>query len=121
MRHLIKTAAVLVGAALLGGASPVPPGGAPLELSGMLDHGYYRVHNITLRSGVEYTFVGACDRDCSDLDLQLFDENGNLIDEDLLADDVPVVTVVPDWTGRFHVKVIMARCSISPCGYTVVA
>jgi hypothetical protein len=121
MRTSPRIIAVIAGAALLGGAAPAPPSSTPLELSGMLEHGYYRIHNVTLRSGVEYTFVGACDRDCSDLDLQLFDENGNLIDEDLLRDDVPVVSVTPEWTGRFHVKVIMASCSISPCGYTIVA
>lgn len=119
MRNFIRTSVILASAALLGGAGPAPAGTA-VELSGMLVQGYYRTHTVTLRANAEYTFVGACDRDCSDLDLQLFDENGNLIDEDLLSDDVPVVTVVPEWTGRFYVKVIMARCSVSPCGYTVV-
>jgi hypothetical protein len=119
MRHSSRTLAFIVSAALLGGAAPLPAG-TPLELSGMLNHGYYRVHNVTLHEGVEYTFVGACDRDCSDLDLQLYDENGNLIDEDLLRDDVPIVSVTPEWTGRFYVKVIMAECSVNPCGYTIV-
>ncbi len=119
MRTFIRTSVILASAALLGGAGPAPEAAA-VELNGMLDHGYYRTHTVALRGGVEYAFVGACDRDCSDLDLQLFDENGNLIDSDLLGDDVPVVTVVPEWTGRFYVKVIMASCSVSPCGYTVV-
>jgi hypothetical protein len=121
MRFSPRILAVIASTALLGGAAPIPPSSTPLELSGMLEHGYSRVHNVTLRSGVEYTFVGACDRDCSDLDLQLYDQNGNLIDEDLLRDDVPVVSVTPKWTGPFRVKVIMAACSISPCGYTIVA
>jgi hypothetical protein len=121
MRHPPRILAVIASAALLGGAAPLPPASTPLELTGRLNDGTYRVHNVTLRADVEYTFVGACDRDCSDLDLQLYDENGNLIDEDLLSDDVPVVTVTPSWTGRFRVKVIMADCSISPCGYAIVA
>lgn len=121
MRHSPRILAVLAGAALLGGAAPLPPSSTPLELSGMLNDGYYRVHNVTLREDVEYTFVGSCDNDCSDLDLQLFDENGNLIDEDLLRDDYPVVSVTPRWTGRFRIKVIMAECSVNPCGYTIVA
>lgn len=119
MRTFIRTTVILVTAALVGGAAPVPDA-PPLDLNGMLDHGYYRTHSVTLRRDAEYIFEGVCDRDCSDLDLQLFDENGNLIDEDLRANDEPVVSVVPSWTGTFYVKVIMATCYVSPCGYTVV-
>lgn len=121
MRTLLRTFGIIAAAALLGGAGPPPETATPLQLDGSLAHGRNRVHSVTLRGGVEYTFVGACDRDCSDLDLQLFDQNGNLIDQDVLTDDVPVVSVTPEWTGRFSLKVIMASCSVSPCVYRIVA
>jgi hypothetical protein len=116
-RSMISLAAVV----LLGAAAPAPRDAAALELAGSLRDGYYRVHSVTLSAGYEYTFAGACDRDCDDLDLQLYDENWNLIDQDMLEDDVPVVSVSPSWTGVFHVKVIMASCYVSPCRYAVVA
>ena len=121
MRISPRTLGILAAAALLGGAGPPAEALAPLQLDGSLPHGRFRTHAVTLRGGVEYTFVGACDRDCSDLDLQLYDQNGVLVDQDLLEDDVPVVSVTPEWTGPFTVKVIMASCSVSPCVYRIVA
>lgn len=119
MRHLLRGTGLIAATLLLIGAAPAPADPAPRDFSGSLRDGYFRIHNVTLRSGYDYTFAGVCDDDCDDLDLQLFDENGNLIDEDLLADDVPVVSVSPSWTGVFHVKVIMASCYIEPCRYAV--
>lgn len=72
-----------------------------------------------LEEGVEHAFVGACDEDCYDLDLRLYDENENLIDADELEDDLPTVEVVPSWSGRFYLEVRMLECAISPCYYGV--
>jgi hypothetical protein len=119
MRHLIRGTALLTATLLLAAAGPAPSDPSPVSFSGSLRDGYYRVHSVTLRAGYDYTLVGACDDDCDDLDLQLFDEDGNLIDEDLLSDDIPEVSVSPRWTGVFHVKVIMESCYIEPCRYAV--
>jgi hypothetical protein len=121
MRTVLQTLGIITTTLLLSGAGPAPADTAPLELSGNLRDGYYRVHSVTLRSGYSYDFAGACDRDCDDLDLQLFDENWNLIDEDLLENDLPLVSASPSWTGVFYVKVIMASCYVSPCRYVVVS
>jgi len=75
--------------------------------------------NINLRSGISYAFVGVCDEDCRDIDLQVYDENGNLMDSDTGADDYPMVRVSPRWNGRFRVKVTMANCQTSTCYYGV--
>jgi hypothetical protein len=77
------------------------------------------VLTLNLRAGVSYAIVGVCDEDCSDLDMQIFDENGNRIDFDNRSNDVPVVTVTPRRTGRFRVKVDMPSCSAAPCYYGV--
>ena len=54
---------------------------------------------VELEGGREYRFVGKCDADCSDLDFQLYDGSGALVDSDLLTDDVPVISVSPRRSG----------------------
>jgi hypothetical protein len=62
-----------------------------------------------------HVIIGMCDADCGDLDLKLYDSSGNLVDEDLLADDYPKVEVTPRWSGKFTLRAIMAECSVEPC------
>ena len=74
---------------------------------------------VSLRSGKRYAIVGVCDEDCDDLDLHVYDSNGNLIASDTDNDDVPVVQINPRWTGSFTVRAEMAGCSSNPCYYGV--
>ena len=87
---------------------------------GDLNRGQSEVHTVTLQAGTTYTFVGACDGDCRDLDLCIYDENNNRINCDQLADDKPIVRVTPRWSGLFRVKISMHNCSVNPCGYGLV-
>lgn len=73
----------------------------------------------TLTAHTSYNFVGVCDQDCSDLDLYLRDDQGNLIDSDTQPDDHPVVSVTPKYNGTFRVYVNMVRCSNAPCRWAV--
>ena len=74
----------------------------------------------TLIKGETYKMVGVCDNDCSDIDFELRDENGNLIDEDTAKDDIPIVEVTPIRTGKFTLRVSMQSCSNSAgCVYGV--
>ncbi len=41
----------------------------------------------------------------TDLDLYVYDENGNLIDSDTDTGDTCLCTFTPKWTGRFTIKV----------------
>jgi len=77
--------------------------------------------SLTLRllKGVSYTIIGVCDSDCSDLDMELFDANGNSIDSDYELDDFPVVEVTPAWSSDFTLEVNMYACSSEPCYYGV--
>ncbi|MGB3669184.1 MAG: hypothetical protein WA984_03675 [Phormidesmis sp.] len=79
--------------------------------------------NITLHlsQGVTYSLVGVCDEDCSDLDIVLYDDNGNIVASDLQPDDFPVVTVTPRWNAQFTINVRMVSCSIAPCRFGVSA
>lgn len=62
--------------------------------------------------------MGLCDTDCSDMDLVLYDRAGNVLDKDLQADDVPIVT----WRGGeadLSLEVRMIKCKTDPCRYGV--
>lgn len=74
---------------------------------------------LNLRRGNQYAIVGVCDEDCSDIDLRLFDEDGDEVDSDVETDDNPVVQVSPRDSGKYRIKVIMADCRTSPCFYGV--
>ena len=74
---------------------------------------------LDLDVGREYQIMGACDGDCSDMDLTLYDGSGNVVDSDLLDDDVPVVSVTVSRSGTFRLRVSMASCSAEPCRYGV--
>lgn len=74
---------------------------------------------LTLRGGVSYAIVGVCDNDCKDIDLRLYDDNGNLISSDVQRDDTPIVRVTPRWNASFTIRVIMAECSNAPCRYGI--
>lgn len=74
---------------------------------------------LNLRSGNDYAIIGVCDEDCSDIDLRLFDQDGDEISADVETDDNPIVQVHPRSSGKYRIKVIMAACSTSPCFYGV--
>lgn len=74
--------------------------------------------SVWLDQGTQYVFRGTCDRDCSDVDLEL-KRNGHVVESDFAADDVPEITVRPPRSGWYQVRVIMASCSIEPCGFAV--
>lgn len=54
---------------------------------------------------------GDCDEDCYDLDLFLYDSDGDLVDADELTDAYPIVEAPHD--GYFTIKVDMYDCSHS--------
>ena len=85
--------------------------------TGSLDQSANEFVSVNLDIGTTYQIVGACDTDCSDLDLVLYDPNGTEVDNDLQLDDYPVVAVTPRHSGQYRVKVMMAKCSAEPCRY----
>ncbi|HEU0302283.1 MAG TPA: hypothetical protein VFR37_22690 [Longimicrobium sp.] len=87
--------------------------------TGSLNDGGSERVRLDLDVGTEYQIMGACDTDCSDLDLTLYDGNGREVDSDLLPDDYPLVTVTVSRSGNFTVEVDMASCSVEPCRYGI--
>ncbi len=135
-KMLFSAVAMMAVAAPLQAADPGPVVGGQLDhvRSQMRDSGYRETHEqkigslrsgdnarfeVRLREGTSYRIVAVCDEDCDDLDMILYDENGNEIDSDRADDSIPIVEVSPRWDGKFEVRVNMASCNIAPCQYGV--
>jgi hypothetical protein len=86
-------------------------------MTGSLNQGADETVEVTLQAGKEYHIMGACDTDCSDMDLTLFDASGTEVDSDMEEDSAPIVSVRVQRTGTYRVKVDMAACSAGPCRY----
>ena len=87
--------------------------------NGQLRAGQEETVTLDLNAGTSYMMVAQCDSDCSDIDMWLYDENGNLIDEDVLVDDTPIVEVTPIRNARFSLRARMISCSVQPCYYGI--
>lgn len=72
---------------------------------------------VDLEFGVEYMIVGVCDGDCTDLDLTLVDLQSNVLFEDLLDDDAPILTFTAPAGGVYFLHVDMYECSVEPCSF----
>lgn len=84
-----------------------------------LKKGYRKDVDYRLEAGVRYIFVGACDQDCNDLDLKLFDDNWQLITSDTKPDAEPFLIVTVRRTTTFHLRIIMEACNNDPCWWGV--
>ncbi|HUG40101.1 MAG TPA: trypsin-like peptidase domain-containing protein [Longimicrobiales bacterium] len=66
----------------------------------------------------EYRAIAVCDNDCSDVDLMVTDEGGEVLGMDVLDDDVPIVDFKTPG-GRVGLSVKMIRCETNVCYYGV--
>ncbi|HWA01430.1 MAG TPA: hypothetical protein VG841_14055 [Caulobacterales bacterium] len=65
--------------------------------------------------GSSYIFQGACDQDCSDVDMEVLNPRGEKIADDTEPDDRPHVAVTPSRSGDYTVRIWLANCSAEPC------
>jgi hypothetical protein len=70
---------------------------------------------MTLSGGVTYLFQGACDQQCTDVNLDIRNSHGEQIAEDISGDDRPVVTITPPRDGVYNLHIWLAQCAIGPC------
>lgn len=101
-------------------------------MSAHADHGYRRERNVPdvvlplqltspylwpvqLRAGVNYRVYGACDNECSDVDMEIYGADGHLVDRDVGADDTPYVQITPTTSGRAYVRIWLYACQHEPC------
>jgi hypothetical protein len=78
-------------------------------------------HRLRLTAGDRYVIAGACDIDCTDLDLRLYDSGGRLLEQDLRLSDVPFIIFQPRLSGEYQIRVTMSGCSVEPCRYGLAA
>jgi hypothetical protein len=90
-------------------------------LGGSLDQGGTINYSFQFVAGRSYTILGVCDNDCTDLDITLYDPNGNEVAEDVLTDDKPVASHTARRSGRYRATISMASCSTGSCFYAVAA
>jgi hypothetical protein len=85
--------------------------------SGVVGPGAAQFYDVVLQSGHTYS-VGVEPLDPSvDFDLHVFDENGNLITEDISTAADAYCAITPRWTGPFRLVVDAAR---GMSGYRIV-
>lgn len=86
-----------------------------------LHNGGAHSFTLSLSSGWQYNLISACDRDCSDIDIYVYDLYGNQIASDADRDDLPVVTLNVYRSGQFRIKVVMYKCNSfpNPCVYGI--
>jgi hypothetical protein len=71
---------------------------------------------VSLIGGTAYSFLGACDSDCTDVDIEVLQaSDGLVVGSDLLTDDVPVVDFTPPANADYYVRVILKTCRRAPC------
>ncbi|MFC5345154.1 hypothetical protein ACETK8_00300 [Brevundimonas staleyi] len=76
-----------------------------------------QVHNWTvqLQRGQSYRIIGGCDNECTDMDFELLDSSGKIIERDTLPDSFPIINVTPQSAGAYTVRFLMKTCTIAPC------
>lgn len=70
---------------------------------------------VNLEQGGNYGFFGACDNDCTDVDIIVEDANGREVASDVLTDDYPVVGIQNATAGRYTARILLVSCSVEPC------
>lgn len=75
-------------------------------------------HEFNAVAGTNYLVIGVCDEGCSDLDLGVYNDAGELIEGDVEADDTPAVVFAATQGGRHQIAVVMPACT-SRCAYGV--
>lgn len=88
--------------------------GVPDAVTGLNLNGEHR-WQVRLRGGQAYAFIGACDNECSNVDLVLEDGAGAAVDSDVLADDYPLVEVIPPADGVYTLRIQLKSCTMAPC------
>lgn len=81
-----------------------------------LAEGQAHMVQVELEPGLEYRFIGACDNECVDIDMQLVNlVSGEVVAFDNLPDNYPLVVYTPPEPGRYQVSLHMFGCTMQPC------
>lgn len=75
--------------------------------------------SIYLVAGQNYRVYGACDNQCSDMDMEIYGNDGALVDRDSATNDTPYVQITPSISGRAYVRLWAFQCDPGPCAMAV--
>lgn len=70
---------------------------------------------VQLQRGETYRVIGGCDNECTDMDFELLDTTGKIIERDTLPDSFPIINVSPTTAGAYTVRFVMKTCTVAPC------
>ncbi|GAW42554.1 hypothetical protein SH203_02973 [Brevundimonas sp. SH203] len=94
------------------GFSPVP-GGQDIVVA--LQPTQVHAWTVGLKRGETYRFIAECDSECSDMDMELLDPAGKIVERDTLPDSAPVINIRPAANGTYTARLIMKTCTVAPC------
>ena len=66
-------------------------------------------YRLTLYKGLSYVLLGCADGQGVDLDMRLYDKDGNLVSSDKSPDHQPFVDVSPEETGEYALQVFVYK------------
>lgn len=91
--------------------------GAPGFTDGIarLQPGETAIWRVHLEAQAAYMIVGACDNECSNIDIELVDASGAVVAGDTLADDFPMVSYTPATSGSYDIRLMLRNCRLAPC------
>lgn len=88
-------------------------------VTGDLADGASSTITMTLQGGANYMMVGACDEDCEDFDLFLYDPARTLLAENTEVTDWPFLVYSPPVTTEVTLRVRMYGCDVEPCSFGI--
>ena len=65
----------------------------------------------------EYVFAAACDSDCDQVRLRIYDQNGALVAE--RRTNQPIATIAPPRPGTYRIQLDMTGCRQAECHFGV--
>ena len=71
--------------------------------------------SVQMQQGQTYRIIGGCDNECTDMDFELLDPTGKIIERDTLPDSFPILNVSPTTTGAYTIRFLMKTCTVAPC------
>jgi hypothetical protein len=86
---------------------------------GLLRKGQSVVIRTTLLAGNTYKIAAAGCEDGYDVDISVYDQNGNFIDSDGDSQQLAVADVRPAWSGTYFIKVTMYNSTYNGAHYVV--
>jgi hypothetical protein len=97
------------------GGGKAPPAGFTDQINPLQPGTDHRLV-MDLTANTPYTFVGACDGDCTNVDIELISmTTGGVVASDTLPDDYPVVNFTPPANGQYMVRTMLQNCTVAPC------